>query len=453
MVGALAFALRLAGGWALLQQMRWRKAELAADILQGRLLALCRKAGMRRAVTLLTTEGLVGPSVVGFLRPAIMVPAGWFLNLPPEQVEALLAHELAHVLRHDYLVNLLQSILEVIFFYHPGVWWLSRRIRMERELACDDFASRLLGDPIPLAEALAHLERRGLSARNSLEPALAAHGGSLMQRIQQLLLPPSHTSSASRICALAILALGCAAGFRLMAQAESRPIPQDPKYITLRVPKVVGQPAIRTKNGVETAVLGLNTGSTELNLSRTNSLDESGKQIPFSWRVSIHAENIPLYQVWAEFEKLMDAKEAYSTVEANSHRDDRIEGPKVSVNIKAANPSILQTILEQMAKDSGVEPYKKSQNPVSGLSSVRKLTLEDGTTLYSIHALQVSHSTLARLLETARKEEVLKDVKNRTMTFKRDTDTGPGPKVDAVFENLTLAELERRVEALKQGIR
>lgn len=241
-VGVFVSLLRLAGGWAWLQRLRWKKAELAPDALQGRLLDLCRRAGLKRAVTLLMCEGLVGPSVVGILRPAILVPAGWFLNLPPAHVEALLAHELAHVLRHDYAVNLLQSLLEVVLFYHPGVWWLSRRIRAERELACDTFAVRLMGDALPLAEALTTLERRGLG-RAPLEPAPApaAHGGSLMERISHLLLPPRRTSSAPAFGAMAVMAISLTYALQVAAQpADPRPV-KDVTY-----PQSIELPSART---------------------------------------------------------------------------------------------------------------------------------------------------------------------------------------------------------------
>ncbi len=75
-----------------------------------------------------------------YLRPAILVPVTFLTGLPAEQIEALLAHELAHIRRNDYLVSVLQSVAEVVLFYHPAVWWISRQIREEREFCCDDLA-------------------------------------------------------------------------------------------------------------------------------------------------------------------------------------------------------------------------------------------------------------------------------------------------------------------------
>ena len=98
------------------------------------------------------------PTVVGWLRPAILLPIAALASLTPAQVEAILAHELAHIRRHDYAVNLLQTIVETLLFYHPAVWWLSQRIRVEREHCCDDIAIAVCGDPLGYAQALAELE-------------------------------------------------------------------------------------------------------------------------------------------------------------------------------------------------------------------------------------------------------------------------------------------------------
>jgi hypothetical protein len=118
----------------------------------------------------------------------MLLPASALAGLAPEQLEAIFAHELAHVRRHDYLVNLLQTAVETLLFYHPAVWWLSNRIRVERENCCDDLAVALCGDPIAYARALADLEElRGGQGRL----AMAANGGSLVGRIRRLVGVPA----------------------------------------------------------------------------------------------------------------------------------------------------------------------------------------------------------------------------------------------------------------------
>ena len=137
---------------------------------------------MVRAVRLGESLLVDVPSVVGWLRPVILVPAGAFVGLSASQVDALLGHELAHVLRQDFLINLFQSIADVVFFYHPAVRAINRGIRAERENACDDIAVALTGDPVGYAAALARLEE-------TRHPALllAASGeGTLLGRIRRL---------------------------------------------------------------------------------------------------------------------------------------------------------------------------------------------------------------------------------------------------------------------------
>jgi hypothetical protein len=141
--------------------------------------------------------------VVGWVRPLLLMPAGLLSGLDPTAVEALLAHELAHIRRHDYLVNFTQCVVEILLFYHPAVWWISRRVRTERELCCDDVAVAWCADPQLYAETLNRLHE--LRSR-SLTPALAATGGDFMFRIKRLLIPSAIQSGTPRRFNLAALA-------------------------------------------------------------------------------------------------------------------------------------------------------------------------------------------------------------------------------------------------------
>ena len=145
---------------------------------------MCRRVGLSNAVRLFVSAVVETPLVVGYLRPFVLVPVGALTGLDPEFLRALLAHELAHIRRHDYLVNILQCVVESALFYHPAVWWISNQIREERELCCDDAAVSSCGDPVVYARALAELESfRPAHPR----PTLAAGGISLAGRIARLL--------------------------------------------------------------------------------------------------------------------------------------------------------------------------------------------------------------------------------------------------------------------------
>src|SRR5438105_1231727 len=146
-VGVLLFSVRLAWGGAHISALR-RRGRRADDRIQAIVTRLATRIGIERPVRALISAGVDTPSVLGWLRPAILLPPASLLGLNPQQLEAVLAHELAHVRRHDYLVNILQMVTETLFFYHPVVWWASTQIRRERELCCDDLAVQASGDAL-----------------------------------------------------------------------------------------------------------------------------------------------------------------------------------------------------------------------------------------------------------------------------------------------------------------
>ncbi|MBI1752649.1 MAG: M48 family metalloprotease [Acidobacteria bacterium] len=205
--GVLALSLRFLGSWLRVQRLRRRSAVPVPSEWHLILSRLCRDLKLSRTVRLLQSAAVEVPTALGWLRPVILLPACALAGLSPLQLEAILAHELAHIRRGDFVVNLLQSLVEVLLFYHPAVWWLSARIRAERELCCDDVAADLCGDPLILARALTDLE----SLREPIAPsptplAMAANGGSLMHRVRHLLHPALPITSGARATALAVLA-------------------------------------------------------------------------------------------------------------------------------------------------------------------------------------------------------------------------------------------------------
>ena len=222
--GAAAFSARLTAGWLLAARIRFTANRPAPQDWQASVDRLRARVGIPRPVRVLVSSLVHAPMVTGWLRPAILAPIGALSGLPPEQMEAILAHELAHVWRNDYLANLLQSVAEALLFYHPAVWWLSRQIRAERELCCDDVAVALSGNALMYARALAGME--SLRAAG-MRAAVAANGGCLRDRIRRILYP-AHPSSASRptlgaALLLTVLLLG-AIGYAAL-QEPAAPLP------------------------------------------------------------------------------------------------------------------------------------------------------------------------------------------------------------------------------------
>jgi D-alanyl-D-alanine endopeptidase (penicillin-binding protein 7) len=180
------FSARLTIGLAWVARIAGPNQSSANPYWQGQLNQLTQRCGMQKKVILRVVNNLDSPAVAGWLRPVILVPGTLITGMPPELLEALLAHEVAHIRRMDYSINLLQSGVEILLFYHPAVWWISKQIRIEREQIADDLAAQIIGEPRRLALALSELERVQF-AGNQL--ALAANGGNLVKRIKRLTQP------------------------------------------------------------------------------------------------------------------------------------------------------------------------------------------------------------------------------------------------------------------------
>jgi len=228
MAGVTLLSLRLAGGWTWLQWLRRRRGTVpAGDEVQLRLLRLCQRMRLASNIRILLCERVNGPTVMGWLRPVILMPPAALLGLTPNQVELVLAHEIAHILRHDFAINLIQSCVEVLLFYHPAVWWVSAKIRQERELCCDDLAVRTTGDALDYAAALTRLEalcRPPDSPRQMAQAlALGATGGSFMHRMKRLVSPMAPTPMAPRAGLVLVLLAGGVLALNARNASVSRP--------------------------------------------------------------------------------------------------------------------------------------------------------------------------------------------------------------------------------------
>jgi beta-lactamase regulating signal transducer with metallopeptidase domain len=221
--GACTLSLRLAAGVWWIGMLPSLPMVHVQRHWQARLDALSLRFGLARQPALRLVEALDSPVVVGCWRPLVLLPLSLLARLPADYLDALLAHELAHVRRHDYLVNLLQGLAEALLFYHPVTWWLSRRIRIEREHVADRLAAEAIGDPRRLALALSALADAQAALQSAPQPALAAlshSGGPLMKRIEQL-VRPGRAASAGRLV-FPLLGLA-AAGLAFYAHANRDP--------------------------------------------------------------------------------------------------------------------------------------------------------------------------------------------------------------------------------------
>lgn len=185
--GVGILALRLAFGLMIVEYLRRRNLVVLPEVLVQRFEALQQRLGLTRLIRYRECALVSAPAVVGFFRPIVLVPMRALTGLSPEQLEAVIAHELGHVKRYDVAVNFVQVIAETLFFFHPAVWWLNRRIRADREDCCDDIALELtrgMADgKLGYARALATMA----SWRDTPRFAMAATGGALSARVARLL--------------------------------------------------------------------------------------------------------------------------------------------------------------------------------------------------------------------------------------------------------------------------
>ena len=202
LLGVFLLSARWITSWAWLQlRVRSAGSNLPPQIL-ATVAALRTRLQVSRQILVRSADWIASPAVTGWLRPTLLLPASAITGLDPDQLTALLAHELAHIRRYDYFANLIQTAIETLLFYHPAVWWISTRIRIERENCCDDIAISVCNDRLIYARALVALEQTR-TTRVALAPA--ATGASLKQRIRRILAQPEPSTTAWPAAAIAML--------------------------------------------------------------------------------------------------------------------------------------------------------------------------------------------------------------------------------------------------------
>lgn len=210
--GATLAALRMAVGWAMTRRLVDRAMSFSEDHLQLRVQYLGQMLGIRSIVRLLVSDTIDSPVVVGWVRPVILWPVSAVVGLSPNAIDAIIAHELAHIRRQDFLVNCIQACIEVLFFHHPAAWWISAQIRVEREHCADELAVKALenadlGSRLSYAQSLLSLEEH----RRVPPLSIAAKGGNLLDRIRRLVGANDIRSSFAKLLA-AIMATICLLG-------------------------------------------------------------------------------------------------------------------------------------------------------------------------------------------------------------------------------------------------
>jgi beta-lactamase regulating signal transducer with metallopeptidase domain len=181
--GVVLLSLRSAGGFLVVEHLRRKESTPVCDELLDLCLSLQRRMGLDRVVRYCESVRLDAPAVAGWIRPVVLLPITAISGLSEEQLEAVIAHELAHIQRHDAFVHLFQVAVETLLFYHPAVWWIGKRIRAERENCCDDVAVALCGNAFTYADALTRMAEW----KGAPQLVLAANSSPLVERVTRIL--------------------------------------------------------------------------------------------------------------------------------------------------------------------------------------------------------------------------------------------------------------------------
>lgn len=219
--GILLLSLRFSGNLLYLERLRQRHTTPLPQYWQSKMQEMARVLMLSRPVRLLASGIVQTPMMIGHLKPVILIPASMLSGLTEEQLEAVIAHEMAHIYRKDYWINLLQSVVEIIFFFHPALWWISSVIRDEREKCCDDLAVSLCGNSLAYAGALARVEEIKVS-RPAYALAFGGKRGSLLDRIERILQPGKQAANLKARFVSVSLVMLCL--LILLSTGESRAI-------------------------------------------------------------------------------------------------------------------------------------------------------------------------------------------------------------------------------------
>ncbi len=191
LVGVAFFVLRLLGGLVYVNRLKHYRTQAIPAKWQNRLALITKRIPVKKTITILESAVIQVPMVIGYFKPYILMPIGAINQLAADEVEAVIAHEVAHIYRNDFLMNIIISFIEVFFYYNPAVWWISGNIRLERENCCDDIAIKVCGNSLSYAKALVRLQELNAYAPSFAMP-FSGQRNQLLYRIRRILNQPQN---------------------------------------------------------------------------------------------------------------------------------------------------------------------------------------------------------------------------------------------------------------------
>ena len=300
MLGVLLLAVRTMGGWRQLERLRREARGIVPAHVERSFLRICERVQVGRRVMLRVSDQVISPMAMGVWRATVILPISAVLSLTTEELEAVLAHELGHIRRWDYAFNLLQTALETVLFFHPAVWWLSRKVRDRREVCCDEIAVQSCADPIVYAQTLLRLEEQKLAG---MRLAVAQRGsrGSLLGRIKKVLGEDepmeSGITGGVRVAVAGLVVFGLLFGPKVSdAVAASRPVAD---HATARISDAASPNLATSSTNATASPTSGNRTVTAKAAPSTHSQPEAGTMEVASLRSGVQA-SIGLAMIQAE---------------------------------------------------------------------------------------------------------------------------------------------------------
>ena len=257
LVGVFLLAIRSMGGWLQLEQVRRRARNMVPEDVELGFRRICKQVRVGRKVVLRVSNEVISPLAMGVWKVTVILPVSAVLGLPREELEAVMAHELGHIRRWDYLWNLLQMVLESVLFFHPAVWWLSRTVRERREVCCDEIAVQSCAGAAVYARALLLLEEQR-TVQLRLAMALNGCGGSLLGRVKKVLgedmAMESRMTSGVSVAAAGALVIALLLGPKV-GEAVAAPVVNVARPVVAHVVTALPTRVVSKMIGVDTRVV------------------------------------------------------------------------------------------------------------------------------------------------------------------------------------------------------
>jgi bla regulator protein blaR1 len=233
MMGAFLFFFKTASSLADLRSLHRKNHEIIPEDLARFVNRISKQLAFSKSIKVLSSKFVEVPLTYGILKPVILIPSALLFHMSPGQLEAIITHEMAHIKRHDYLVNLIQSILEILFFFHPVFWWINHEIKKQREMACDEMAMALGANPKDLAYGLANVINHAQNHAPEMAMAAAKKPNPTLDRIKKIMgvkTSPTQPTTLTTITMIITLILGATL---IVGAYDQQNIPENEDYLTV----------------------------------------------------------------------------------------------------------------------------------------------------------------------------------------------------------------------------